>query len=87
MRSTVDLESVLDKKLRERARSLGISYKEALNRALLAGLHVLTDNPKRKRYVVRARACGLQPGVDHEKLGSIVDELEAEDYRAKNNRR
>ena len=87
MRSTVDLESILDKRLRERASALGISFKEALNRALLAGLHTLDEKPKKKKYVVRARACGLQPGIDHQKLGAVMDELEAEDFLNKNGRR
>jgi hypothetical protein len=83
MRSTVDLESVLDKRLREQAAALGISFKEALNRALAAGLHVLEDKPREVRYKVRARACGLQPGIDHQKLGQVFDQLEAEEFLRK----
>ena len=87
MRSSVDLESILDKRWRERANALGISFKEALNRALRAGLHTLDEKPKKKKYVVRARACGLHPEISHQKLGALVDQLEAEGFLNKNGRR
>jgi hypothetical protein len=83
MRSTVDLENTLDKRLREQAAALGISFKEALNRALAAGLHALENKPQRTKYKVRARACGFQPGIDQEKLGPLLDHLEAEDFLKK----
>lgn len=74
MRTTVVLKDSLDRALRERARELGISYKDALNRAVEAGLSVLREEPP--PYRVRAKACGLKPGFDWLKLNTLADEME-----------
>jgi hypothetical protein len=78
MGSEIDLEPALEERLRQRALALGISFNEALTRALLAGLATLDEKPTSKQYVVHARPCGLQPGVDYQKLGGLVDELESD---------
>ena len=81
MRSTVDIEDRLDKQLRRRASALDITFKEALNRVVAAGLEVLNQSPSsRKPYRVRARFCGIQPGVDYGKLNRMLDELETEEF-------
>lgn len=74
MRTTVVLNDALDRELRERAHELGISYKDALNRAVEAGLSVLRERPP--PYTVRAKECGLKPGFDWLKLNALADELE-----------
>ena len=76
MRSTVDIHDSLDTILRQRARELGITYKEAINRALASGLHALEVDRARPPYQVRARACGFQPGVDVSHLNRLADELD-----------
>lgn len=77
MRTTVEIQESLDRQLRTKAADLGISYKEALNRAVAAGLSAL-DNAL-PPYTVRARACGLKPGIDWLHLNRLADELEDED--------
>lgn len=76
MRTTVEVHDPLDRELRRKARQLGISYKEALNRALAAGLQAL-DEPA-PPYRVKAKACGLKPGIDWLHLNRLADELEDE---------
>ena len=79
MRTTVDIHDSLDETLRRRAEELGLTYKEAINRALAAGIEVLTAAPKRKPYRVRAKAHGFRAGVDVSHLNRLVDELEDEE--------
>ncbi len=79
MRSTVDIHDSLDQILRERAKELGITYKDALNRVVASGLHALDEASSRKPYRVRAKACGFRPGVDSAHLNRIADELNDEE--------
>jgi hypothetical protein len=79
MRSTVDIHDSLDQLVRERAKELGISYKEALNRAVAAGLHALERGGTAEPYRVRAKACGFRAGVDVAHLNRLVDELDDEE--------
>lgn len=81
MRTTVDIHNSLDEELRRKADQLGISLKEALNRALAAGLTAL-DAPQ-EPYRVEARECGIKPGVDWGHLNRMADELEDEDRMRK----
>lgn len=76
MRSTVDIHDSLDQELRRHARELGITYKEALNRAVASGLRALTEGPELPPYKVRARACGFRAGVDVAHLNRLADEIE-----------
>lgn len=76
MRTTVDIQDSLDRELREQAARLGITFKEALNRVVAAGLGSLQRPPK--KYRVKARACGIRPGVDWLHLNRLADELEDE---------
>lgn len=77
MRTTVDIFNSLDQELRQKADRLGISFKEALNRAIAAGLPSL-DLPA-EPYRVKARACGTRAGVDWLHLNRMADELEDEE--------
>lgn len=82
MRSTVDIYDVLDEALRERARRLGVSYKEVINQVLAAGLQQLDQVQEPARpYRVKAKACGFRPGIDTNHLNRLVDETEDEEYR------
>ncbi|MEW6277104.1 MAG: hypothetical protein AB1758_00675 [Candidatus Eremiobacterota bacterium] len=72
----MDILDPLDRQLRRKADQLGLSFKDALNRVIQAGLPAL-DQPL-KPYRVRARACGIKPGVDWLHLNRIADELEDE---------
>lgn len=85
MRSTVDLENALDKRLRKAAAHKKISFKSALNQAVAAGLRViLAKKPDTKKYKVQAKACGWMPGIDTERLASLYDQLESEErFRSK----
>ncbi len=82
MRSTVDIHNSLNAELRRRASELGITFREALNRVIAAGLPALRpESEKKKVYRVSARACGLSPGVDLEHLNRMADELDDEELK------
>jgi len=74
MNVTVDLEDYLYKKLQMAAAQRGLSFKEVLNQVVDAGLTNFCRSRKSKRseqYKIKARACGLVPGVDYERLNSM----------------
>lgn len=78
MRTTVVLRDGLDQRLRERARRLGISYKEALNQVVEAGLTVSESAPP--PYAPAVRALGTRPGFDWDHLNRLASELEDESF-------
>jgi hypothetical protein len=74
MRTTVTLDPDVAAKLRAVARERGISFKEALNASVRAGLGTTPGTPK--RYRVPARPLGLREGVDLDKAMRLAGELE-----------
>lgn len=82
MRTTLTIDDDLAGLLKERAREQGIPFKEVVNRTIRAGL----GEPRGKRRGAAPRtiphAFGFKPGVDLDKLGQLVDELEAETFAA-----
>lgn len=82
MRTTLTLDDDLAKRLQERARRTGESFKEVVNATLRRGL-MRAERPARMlpRFVVRPKACGYRPGVDRLRLNQLNDELELEGFR------
>jgi len=72
MRTTVTLDDDVAAQLRDVARERGLSFKEALNSALRAGLAPARSS----RYRVPARDLGLRPGVDLDKALQLAGQLE-----------
>lgn len=78
MRTTLTLDDDVAALLRQQAATLGVSFKEAVNRALRAGLSrdmAPHDTPVPKTI---PHSFGFRPGVDLDKLNQLADELEAE---------
>ena len=78
MRTTLTLDDDLAALLRQQAATLGVSFKEMVNRALRAGLSremAPRDVPAPKTI---PHSFGFRPGVDPDKLNQLADELEAE---------
>lgn len=80
MRTTVTLDDDVAAALQATARERGLSFKEALNSALRAGL---SAPAKRRPYRVPARALGLRPGVDLDRALRLAAELEDEETARK----
>lgn len=77
MRTTVRLDPDLAAKLQKMARERGISFREALNTVLRAGIGARAGAPR--AYRVPARALGLRPGIDLDKALRIASALEDEE--------
>ena len=73
MRTTVTLDPDVEARLREVARQRGISFKEALNSAVRAGL---AAGRRSRPYRVPSRSMGLKPGIDLDKGLQLASEIE-----------
>jgi hypothetical protein len=71
-RTTVSIHSDLEATLRRVARERGISFKEALNTMLRAGLGA----GRARAYRVPARRLGLRPGIDLDRALRLAAALE-----------
>jgi Arc/MetJ family transcription regulator len=83
MRTTLTIDDDLAGLLKARARESGVSFKDAVNRTLRAGLG--EDAAKARRAAAPktvAHSFGFKAGVDLDKLGQLADELESEAYAA-----
>lgn len=79
MRTTLTIDDDLAGLLKRHARESGVSFKDAVNRAIRAGLG--EDAAKTRRTAAPktiSHSFGFKAGVDLDKLGQLADELEAE---------
>jgi len=74
MRTTVRIDPDLAAKLRKIARERGISFREALNTVLRAGMGARADAGR--PYRLHARRLGLRPGIDLDKALQLASALE-----------
>ena len=73
MRTTVTLDPDVEARLREVARERGVSFKEALNSAIRAGLMAARST---REYQTPARPLGLRAGVNLDKALALASDLE-----------
>lgn len=73
MRTTVTLDPDVEARLREVARERGVSFKEALNSAVRAGLMATRRS---REYRTPSRSLGLRPGVSLDKALQMAADLE-----------
>jgi ribbon-helix-helix CopG family protein len=73
MRTTVTLDPDVAARLKETARERGVSFKEALNAAVRAGLAAGRESTP---YRTPSRSLGLRPGINLDKALEIAGELE-----------
>ena len=78
MRTTLTLDDDLAELLRQQAATLGVSFKEMINRALRAGLSCETAPRDITTPTAIPHSFRFRPGVDLDKLNQLADELEAE---------
>lgn len=78
MRTTVTLDPDVDRLLAETMREKGVSFKEALNQAVRAGL---TRRPatKRRRFVQKTYSLGGEPNFRRDKALAAADAIEDEE--------
>jgi hypothetical protein len=73
MRTTVTLDPDVEARLWEFARERGVSFDEALNSAVRAGLMAVRSA---REYRTPSRPLGLRPGVSLDKALQMVADLE-----------
>jgi len=83
MRTTLTLDDDLAGLLKERARELGIPFKEAVNRTIRAGIGEASATRSHPAPKTISHSFGFRPGIDLDKLGQLADELEAEAFAEK----
>ena len=80
MRTTLTIDDDLAGLLKQRARELGIPFKEAVNQTIRAGLGEAAKARRGKPPKTMPHSFGFKPGIDLDKLGQLADELEAEGF-------
>jgi hypothetical protein len=80
MRTTLTLDDDLAGVIKERARELGVPFKEAVNRTLRAGLGEAFTRRTGPVPKTIPHSFGFRPGIDLDKLNQLADELEAEAF-------
>jgi len=80
MRTTLTLDDDLSGLLAKRARALGISFREVVNRTIRAGLGEAARSKSHAAPRTVPHSFGFQPGIDLDKLNQQSDELEAEAF-------
>jgi len=80
MRTTLTLDDDLAALLRNRAKELGISFKEVVNRVIRSGLGENALAPNHPIPETIPHSFGFNPGLDLDKLNQLTDELESEEF-------
>lgn len=75
MRTTLTIDDDIAARLKAEMRRRGSSFKQAVNDALRRGL---SRNPRTaiEPFVVQARPLGLRPGLNYDKVGDLLDQIE-----------
>jgi len=74
MRTTVTLDQDVEAKLRTVMRERGVTFKEALNDSVRAGL--TTGFQPSRRFRVHARPLGVRPGINLDKALTLAGDME-----------
>ncbi|MBO0850822.1 MAG: hypothetical protein J2P20_15275 [Pseudonocardia sp.] len=77
MRTTLTLDDDVAAMLHRVAKERGISFKEAVNTALRAGL--TSGVPEPRRFTVQPSHMGVRPGINLDKALQLAAELEDEE--------
>ncbi len=80
MRTTLTIDDDLAALLKQRARELGLPFKDVVNRTLRSGFGEQAKPRHRIAPKTIPHAFGFRPGIDLDKLNQLADELEAETY-------
>jgi RNase adaptor protein for sRNA GlmZ degradation len=80
MRTTLTLEPDVAQQLRKQIAEKKLPLKRIVNDALRAGLSQTGKKEKATRFTVEPHSFGFKPGIDRDKLGQLLDELEVEEF-------
>jgi RNase adaptor protein for sRNA GlmZ degradation len=85
MRTTLTLDPDVAMKLKKRMADKKLTFKETVNEALRYGLKEVAKEKKRAPFKVIPHSFGFKPGIDQNKLGQLLDQLDAEEFVRKMN--
>ena len=80
MRTTLTIEEDVAQQIRQRMAEKKLPLKRVVNDALRAGLSKTGKKEKIPPFVVKPHSFGFLPGIDHDKLGQLLDQLDTEDF-------
>jgi hypothetical protein len=80
MRTTLTIEEDVAQQIRQRMADKKLPLKRVVNDALRAGLSKTGKKERTTRFVVKPWPLGLKPGIDYDKLGQLLDQLDAEEF-------
>jgi len=78
MRTTLTIEPDVAEKLRRRMAQTKLPLKQTINEALRLGLAQINQSKRSRKFRVEPHASGFFPGIDHDRMNQLADELEAE---------
>jgi hypothetical protein len=81
MRTTLTLDEDVAQTVKRIARERDISFKQAVNDTLRAGM--ANGQPKRKPFRTKTYSMGVKPGVDLTKANQLAAQLEDEEILRK----
>jgi hypothetical protein len=87
MRTTLTLDADVARTLKAAVRRGKLTFKEAVNNALRAGLGMDSGRGPRAAFVVKPHNGGFKAGIDPHKLNKLAAELEDEAVIARARRR
>jgi hypothetical protein len=80
MRTTLTLDPDVAMKLKKRMAEQKLSLKETVNQTLRSGLKAVEKEKKRAPFKVIPHSFGFKPGIDQNKLGQLLDQLDTEEF-------
>lgn len=86
MRTTVTLDTDVERMLKQAMRRTHRSFKETLNRAVRAALGDVPIESDRQPFVLTARSLGLRARIDPTRFNGLADELDADAFRKRHAR-
>jgi hypothetical protein len=80
MRTTLTIEPDIAQQIRQRMAEKRLSLKRVVNDALREGLSKTGKKERTARFVVKPWPCQFLPGIDRDKLGQFLDQLDTEEF-------
>lgn len=75
------LDDRLAAKLKCEAQRSGRSFKQVINETLRRGLTIREERGKQPPYRVRARAMGVRPGLNYDRISELIEIAEGPLHR------
>jgi hypothetical protein len=76
VRTTLTLDDDVAARLKSESRRSGRPFKDVVNDYLRRGLEGTRSSEPRKRFVVKARALGVRPGIDYDNVADLLEQIE-----------